>query len=154
MRVQGLLTALLPIFGILGFFFPKTVSVVATLLWGYFLLMQALSKAEFSRLDTSTLDLGPEEKGALLRYAMFFRMPYAAMGISNAGSLWLMACVPWAIILGFKGEWAFIVCPLFVAGTCWYLSERFHTILRRRVLQLLHQLRSALLTKGDERAIA
>ena len=131
--MKGLLLLLLPALGVLLFFFPKTVSIIACIPWAVFLLYEVLNRIGMRQ----TLNAAPEgealfdedELPVFKRYSFFFTMPHAAMGISDAASMWLFACIPWGIVLGFKSEWAFMVCPLFVFATAWYLVARLHPVL-------------------------
>lgn len=131
--MTGLLLLLLPVFGVLLFFFPKTISVIACLPWAYFLLTELLysigMKQTLKSVKDSETSFTPDELTMFARYAFFFHSPYPAMGISNAAPIWMMSTIPWALVLGLKGEWAFIICPLLVLCVALYLTAKLHPVL-------------------------
>ena len=131
--MTGLLLLLLPVFGMLLLFFPKTISVIACLPWAYFLLTELLYTIGMRRtvkaVKESEISFTPEELQLFARYAFFFHSPYVAMGISNAAAIWMISTIPWALVLGANGEWAFLICPVFVLCVALYLVARLHPVL-------------------------
>jgi hypothetical protein len=131
--MKVLLLLSLPVLAVLLFFFPRTVSVLACLPWANFVVAELTNRLSFSQ---TVADMGAEESPftqgelqMLARYAFFFRAPYAAMDISSASSIWMVATVPWAILLGFHGAWLFLLCPLFVLLAALYLVARLNPVL-------------------------
>jgi hypothetical protein len=123
-----LLTLIVPILGALGVFFPRLASTIATILWFLFLLVQLVESSTSKNGLKNDPSFTEAEKTILSQYAFFFKRPFAACGISDAGPLWIVASIPWAIILSYNELWLFMACPVFVFGTVFYLAPRLNPI--------------------------